>query len=253
MKKAIIFILYVFSGICFAQSISPSVINSGGKTSTTTLNSQTVYYTDNIGEVVIGTGSTSNNKLTQGFLQPDMITVKSTDVTPITSDVSCSDKRDGFIHMEIIDPPPGATFEYFWTPDALCPTHDCDRIDSLSKGNFTIVTVWTYTVGVNQKKDSSTHYVKIDDKNGICNIKVYTGIQISGGNSKFTIDNIELYPDAEVSIYNRWGVKLFGTTKYNNVDNYWPKKGEKVVPGTYFYIIDAGEGKVKKSWIEVFE
>ena len=61
-----------------AQSISPSVINSGGKTSTTTLNSQTVYYTDNIGEAVIGTGSTSGSILTQGFLQPDMMVVNNT-------------------------------------------------------------------------------------------------------------------------------------------------------------------------------
>jgi len=247
----IIFNFFVFG--CIAQSISPSVINSGGKTSTVTINTQTVIYTDNIGEAVIGTGSTSGNKLTQGFLQPDMIVVKGTSVVPYASDVTCADKRDGFIIIDVIDPPANATKEFFWTPDALCPTHDCSRIDSLSRGTYTVKTVWTYSVGSIVKMDSATRVVKILDNNGICNLKVYSGIKTSGGNSKFTIDNIELYPEAQVSIYNRWGVALFSTTKYNNVDNYWPKKDEKVIPGTYFYVINAGEGKVIKSWVEVFD
>jgi len=236
-----------------AQSISPSVINSGGKTSTTTLNSQTVYYTDNIGEAVIGTGSTSGSILTQGFLQPDMMVVNNTSVTPIPGNVSCSDRRDGFIKMIIDNPPKGYSVEFFWKPDTLCPNNDCSGIDSLSQGTYTVYTVITYFIGPNEKKDYYEHIVNILDNNGVCNLKIYSGITLSGGNSKFTIDNIELYPDAEVSIYNRWGVKLFSTKKYNNVDNYWPKKDEKVTSGTYFYVIDAGKGKVNKSWIEVFE
>jgi hypothetical protein len=251
--KIILYILFCFcAGYNVAQSISPSVINSGGKTSTTTINTQTVYYTDNIGEAVIGTGSNSGNKLTQGFLQPDMIIVNNTSVTAFSGSVTCSDRRDGFIFVRIYNPPSGYSAEYFWKPDTLCPNHDCSRKDSLSKGTYTVITVITYSIGPNEKKDYYEHIIDILENNGICNIKVYTGIQASGGNSKFTIDNIDLYPEAEVSIYNRWGVKLFSKTEYGKGDNYWPAKDEKVIPGTYFYIISAGNDKVNKGWVEIF-
>jgi hypothetical protein len=248
--KHLFIILNFFVLGSLAQSISPSVINSGGKTSTTTLNSQTVYYTDNIGEAVIGTGSTSGDKLTQGFLQPDLINVNGVTVVLFSSNVTCADKRDGYIKVEVEDHPDIAWVKYFWKPDTLCPTHDCPRIDSLSAGTFSVKVIWEFNNG---KRDSTNRGAVITDKNGICNLKVYTGIKMSGGNSKFTIDNIELYPEAQVTIYNRWGVKLFDTVKYNNVDNYWPKKDENVMAGTYFYIINAGEGKVIKSWVEVFD
>ncbi len=238
-----------------AQSISPSVINSGGKTTTTTLNSQTVIYTDNIGEAVIGTGSTSGNILTQGFLQPDMIVVKNTSVTVFSSNVTCADKGDGYIYVDVVDLPLNATVQYFWTPtNTLCASGNCSRRDSLSQGTFTVRTVWTFTVGTTVKKDSTVHIINILDNNGICNIKVYTGIHQSGSNTKFTIDNIEAYPDAEVSIYNRWGRRLFSTKEYGKDKNkMWPADGEKVISGTYFYIIDTGKGKANKGWVEVFD
>ena len=153
-------------------------------------------------------------------------------VTVFSANVTCADKRDGYIKVELGPYPAGTTVEYYWTPDTLCPMHDCNRIDSLSAGTFTVETKLTFPGG---RKESYTSIVIISDKNGICNLKVYTGISLSGGNPKFTIDNIELYPEARVSIYNRWGVKLFDRDKYNTVDNYWPLKGEKVVPGTYLY------------------
>ncbi|MBK6523239.1 MAG: gliding motility-associated C-terminal domain-containing protein [Sphingobacteriaceae bacterium] len=249
-KLIFIGLITLFSIGVTAQSISPSVINSGGRTSTTTVNSQTVIYTDNIGEAVIGSGSASGNIITQGFLQPDYSNINGVSVTVFSANVSCSDKRDGFIRVEVENHPDIAFIKYFWTPDTLCPTHDCDRVDSLSAGTFTVEAKWMFNNG---RRDSSDDEVIITDKNGICDLKVYTGITLSGSNSKLTIDNIEIYPHAVVSVYNRWGVKLFSADKYNYTDNYWPKKNEKVIAGTYFYIIDAGKDGVIKSWIEVFE
>lgn len=126
-------------------------------------------------------------------------------------------------------------------------------MDSLSKGIYTVMTVIDCTVSGVAKSDTNITIVEVKDVNGICDIKPYTGIHLTGSNSKFTIDNIELYPKAQVCIYNRWGSQMFCTLKYNNVDNYWPQKGEKVLPGTYFFVIDAGEKGVIKKWLEVFE
>jgi hypothetical protein len=239
--------------VCVGQTIMPQVINSGGKTTTATLNSQTVIYTDNIGEAIIGTGTGGGKMLTQGFLQPLSYTVNGGVVTTFTSDVSCADKRDGVIRVIISNLYSNATVQYFWKPSSLCPANNCSRQDSLSKGTFTVLTVIRYTVGSSPRVDSVTNIVTIKDEAGPCFIKPYTGIVLSGDNNHFVIDNIELYPEANVCIFNRWGNQIFCTYKYSNVDNFWPRKGEKVLPGTYFFIIDAKEKGVIKKWLEVFE
>lgn len=254
--KNILIALNFFVLVCIGQTITPSVINSGGRSSTATIGSQTVIYTDNIGEAVIHTGTSGGKMITQGFLQPIVVTLNGGVATTFTSNVTCADKGDGVIRVDLdnlYQGPGGVNVKYYWQPNSLCPTNDCSRMDSLSKGMYTVMTVIEYTVGGSAKSETTTSVVEIKDENGICNIIPYTGIHLSGSNSKFTIDNIELYPKAQVCIFNRWGTQLFCTREYSNVDNYWPRKGEKVLPGTYFFVIDAGEKGIIKKWLEVFE
>lgn len=236
-----------------AQSTQPSVINSGGSTNTVTLNSQTVYVTDNIGEVVVNTATNSTNILTQGFLQPDVKVVSNASVTVLATDVSCADKADGYIRVLVENAPAGAAVQYFWNPPSICPTNDCSRIDNLSAGNFSVTVKINYTVNSVPKTDTTFHAPVIKDSNGPCRIKIYNGVNLSGVNSTFTIDNIEEFPDATVNIFNRWGALIFSTKSYHNADNAWPKKNENVIAGTYFYVIDTGDGKPLKGWIEVFQ
>jgi gliding motility-associated-like protein len=253
MKLNFILVYLICTNILsVAQNITPSVINSGGKSSTVTINSQTVIYTDNIGEAIINTASNSSNILTQGFLQPDMVVIANTSISLIPTDVSCADKADGYIKVIIDNLPSGANVKYFWNPDTLCSTHDCSRINNLSAGDFTVKVVYSYTLGNVVKTDTITRNVPIKDENGTCKIKVYSGVDLSGINSTFTIDNIEDFPEASVKIFNRWGNLMFNTKNYNNKDNFWPKKDANIVPGTYFYIIEIGNGsKPIKGWVEV--
>ena len=81
MRKSLYILVGFYLMFARAQTMSQQVINAGGKTTTTTLNSQPVIYTDNIGEAVIGTGNVSGKMITQGFLQPDMVVVNHTSVT----------------------------------------------------------------------------------------------------------------------------------------------------------------------------
>lgn len=252
MRKKLISLLIVFANVVFAQTITPSVINAGGRSATTTINSQQIIYTDNIGEVIIQTGNNGSNILTQGFLQPEKAVIANTTVNILPTNVSCSDKRDGSIKVIIDNLPVGATVNYFWTPDTLCPSHDCSKIDSLSAGSFTVKVRYTYFSGSTLKTDSVEKALVIKDENGPCQIKYYTGIQLNGPNSIFRIDNIEAFPDANVMIFSRWGNELFNSKKYSNTDNFWPRKGDNVAPGTYFFIIDVGNGnKPIKGWVEV--
>lgn len=65
-------------------------------------------------------------------------------------------------------------------------------------------------------------------------------------NDYFLIDCLENYPDNSVEIYNRWGVKVFGTKQYDTKGNVFRGysdgrvtiDGSKKLPsGTYFYIL----------------
>ncbi|MDW3192738.1 MAG: PKD domain-containing protein [Cytophagales bacterium] len=71
-----------------------------------------------------------------------------------------------------------------------------------------------------------------------------------GVNDMFMIEGIEDYPNNTVKIYNRWGNVVFEIEGYNNRDRAWESNtnsglvlGAKFVPdGTYYYVIDLGDG-----------
>lgn len=82
---------------------------------------------------------------------------------------------------------------------------------------------------------------------------VYNALSPNGDgiNDTFLIKGIDQYPDNEVEIYNRWGVKVFGTKSYNENDNMFKgysdgratvNRGEKLPTGTYFYILKYNNG-----------
>jgi len=247
--------LLIFSVWIFqikSQSATPSVFNAGGDTRTVNIGSQQVFFTDNIGEAFIHAPSDTFRILTQGFLQPTLVQ-NQTSVTIRYSHVSCKDKGDGQIIAELQHVPAGAVIIYSWTPTANCPTLSCDKLENLSAGNFSLTVIITPTTG-GATPMIFNFAVTINDSNEPCRVKVYTGITIGGNNPSFYIENIEEFPNNKVIIFNRWGRELFSTNAYNNQDNYWPPKdvGEKITPGTYFYIIDLGDGsKLMKGWIEI--
>ena len=58
-----------------------------------------------------------------------------------------------------------------------------------------------------------------------------------GANDEWIIDGIELFPNCEVEVYNRWGELLFQSVGYKeNWDGTY--KGEPLPVGTYYYVID---------------
>jgi gliding motility-associated-like protein len=76
-----------------------------------------------------------------------------------------------------------------------------------------------------------------------------------GVNDYFVIKNLELYPKNKIFIFNRWGNKVWQGGPYLNnwdgTDNLGITIGGNKLPvGTYFYILDLGDGsEVKKGYI----
>lgn len=78
---------------------------------------------------------------------------------------------------------------------------------------------------------------------------IYNGVTPNGDglNDYFIIDNIQLYPNNSVRIFNRWGVEVFHTRNYDsngNVFNGYSNaratldKSGMLPTGTYYYILE---------------
>ncbi|MFO0434774.1 MAG: gliding motility-associated C-terminal domain-containing protein, partial [Sphingobacteriaceae bacterium] len=85
-------------------------------------------------------------------------------------------------------------------------------------------------------------------------ITIKNGIRLGSGiNNHFFVENIDRYPSNHVSIFNRWGAELYHTQGYDNSTKFWPNPDTgDLTPGTYFYVIDLGNGDpLRKGWIEI--
>jgi gliding motility-associated-like protein/uncharacterized repeat protein (TIGR01451 family) len=74
-----------------------------------------------------------------------------------------------------------------------------------------------------------------------------------GTNDLLKINNLEDYPNNFLQIFNRYGNKIFEASRMTD-GNTWDgtRNGEQVPEGTYFYILDLGDGsEVRKGWIQL--
>jgi gliding motility-associated-like protein len=70
----------------------------------------------------------------------------------------------------------------------------------------------------------------------------------------FIIENIDMYPKNELIMFNRWGNIVYNAAPYTNSEA-WDGTtesngvvvGSKVPEGTYFYVLDKGDGSEKMS------
>ena len=254
MEKIFLILLTTFFCNAFSQSITPHVINTAGGGGAVGTSGVEVYY--NIGEPIISTLSNSNNAITQGFLQPDIVGNFALSVTPLFQNESCLNKKDGFIST-ILNSVPGnaAQVLYLWSPASICPSQNCTSVDSLSPGGYSITVKALNSSNV--VLDSVSFNYNVLASTEPCLISVFNGFTPDGDglNDNWVIGNIDNFPNNTVSIFNRWGNKIWNTTNYNNTTNFWDGKnqsGATLTSGTYFYIIEIDNGTgVKKGWVEL--
>lgn len=256
MKKTIFITICLLAGKLWSQTISPQVINAGGDQRQ--VGSSGIYITDNIGEPFTETLNQNNSMITQGFIQPEAVSVQGFSASAKVTNVTCLDKNDGEILITIIKSPIAVNYQvtYSWTPTSTCTTR-CDSLVGLMPQTYTVNMFITYTNSVGSvKNDTLTQIISVAGTNELCKIRVYNGITANndGLNDVLTIDNIEEFPKNRILIYNRWGTQMADIKGYNMATNYWPPKDKlaNLPPSTYFYILDLGDGtKPIKGWIEL--
>ncbi|MFH1320625.1 MAG: gliding motility-associated C-terminal domain-containing protein [Bacteroidota bacterium] len=130
-------------------------------------------------------------------------------------------------------------------------------IELQASGGF--IYLWTTSDGLSDTTISNpvatpletvTYYVTVTDINGCSAIDTITLIVIEtipdgitpngdGFNDVWEIKLLDLYPDASVEVYNRWGEKVFNSPKGEKYANKFDGtyNGKKLPVGTYYFII----------------
>lgn len=111
---------------------------------------------------------------------------------------------------------------------------------------------FTYVVTNEFGSDTTTVSVLIDcgriTNNG--DLIVYDAFSPNndGVNDAFTINGLGNFPNNTLYVYNRWGNQVLKATGYNNDwEGTW--NGSDLPDGTYFYVLDLGDGNVESGYV----
>ena len=163
-------------------------------------------------------------------------------INPVTIDIFANDIFDpdslifgiitGVSHGTLVSNPDGS-FTY------LAEAGFCGDVDS-----------FTYFISNGTISDTATVTIEV-----LCDeIFVFNGFSPNndGVNETLVIQGIENFSNNVVTIYNRWGNKVYTKEKYVN-DEGWRGDfdGKDLPDGTYFYLIDDGEGNQYSGWLQI--
>jgi gliding motility-associated-like protein len=180
--------------------------------------------------------------LTQGFEQPQSANALNFYLN--YNNESCIKSNDGSALVNITGGIP--PYSITWSGNA---TDNGTAIDSLQPG--------TYTVTVKDRNGlSTTSTFVILASTEACEVKFYNGITPNGDgkNDEWVIQNIEIYPDNDVQIYNRWGTEVWSAHNYDNNHIVWKGNDYQNQPlpdGTYFYLVTINGAAPLKGWVQL--
>ena len=144
------------------------------------------------------------------------------------TEISCKEASDGTIR--ILASGGTGNFIYQWAHGQLG-----DSLSNLSSGKYEV-----YVTDENACTDTLLMILNPSEAECIQIANTFTP-DGDGINDTWIIDNLYLYPDAEVSIYNEWGKLIYTSSKnYNPWDGTY--NGNPLPTATYYYILNLGNG-----------
>jgi gliding motility-associated-like protein len=234
--------LFLFmSSVSYGQlTLGRQVLGSTGGFATGT----NISVSSTVGEAVVQTLFSANLILTQGFQQ----TLKQNDsiVDMEVINESCPGAGNGSIFINNVLGCPGP---YTVTIKSVDDTTMQLGQDTLATGDYEVI-----IFGSNGCVYPLIVFVGLDSDED-CMLKFYTGITPNddGKNDVWIIDNIEMFPENSVKIFNRWGNLVWSGDNYDNNEVLWEGEsniGVEMGDATYFYVAEVG-GKIYKGWVEL--
>jgi len=154
------------------------------------------------------------------------------------------------------------------TPDAALPSEvyilkgndlilkPAYRGQNLSYRWSPAISIDDYAIANPRVAPVSTTAYQVEVSNGVCTAYAQINVKVllppiiyntftpngDGINDLWEIPNLKDYPKATVSIFNRYGIKLYGSTGYSQPWN-GQYNGRDVPSGTYYYIVIPGNGQ----------
>ena len=240
-------LLLFISSVSFGQvQLGRQVIGStGGFASGTNF---TISST--VGEAVVQTLFSTNTILTQGFQQPSLRLNDSIELEVINE--SCPGAKNGSIFVNNVE---NCNGPYQVIIKSVLDTTVFLGQDTLSTGDYYVVIIGDNNG--NQCVNWLTIHVGLDSDED-CTLKFYTGITPNGDNKNdmWIIENIEMFPENTVQIFNRWGEEVWFGQNYDNDEVAWwgnngnKDEGQQLADATYFYVAVV-DGKTYKGWVEL--
>jgi gliding motility-associated-like protein len=139
---------------------------------------------------------------------------------------SCSDYTDGSVSSTLTTTQPVV---YLWSTTATTA-----HLNGVGVGNYSLTVVDANGCTAVDSID----VISLDLDSCLVIPSVFTPNN-DGKNDKFEIKHIELFPNATVEIYNRWGDLVFKSDNYANPSEWWDGtyNGKDATLGSFVYII----------------
>lgn len=161
-------------------------------------------------------------------------------------------------HLEAIVSGDTAGATYLWSPFDGSLNDSSVYNPSANPDSTTVYALEVFNGNGCWAKDTVTVFIV---RTAECVIHVYNGITPNGdgANDIWYIDGIQSFPDNLVSIFNRWGNKVWQGKHYDNDKVVWKgtnQNGEALPDGTYYYNIELydTDGSVlytATKWVEI--
>lgn len=155
------------------------------------------------------------------------------------TDISCKEAKDGTIKLEVN----GGTPPYYLTTNAESniPIEENFVIKDLHSGVYHLI------INDEHGCSYSLKNVVIPANETPClHIPNVFSPNEDGINDTWVIDNIQMFPDAKIAVFNRWGQNIY---KGDSVSQPWDgcRNGKKMPSGVYTYVVDLGKDFEKYS------
>lgn len=140
---------------------------------------------------------------------------------------------------------PAYNFNWFISPNAT----NISNSNPLSANAPDVQGVYSVTVTVTDSCGFNNSDIQLITVLPPCDITIPNIITANGDgiNDIFKITNIEYHSNSVLTVFDRWGRKVYENSNYNND---W--KGDNLNDGTYFYILDVPDDKKYNGYITIF-